>query len=84
MHREEKLNHVHVEVVANALQESEDAMQDARYSGDTRAFGYAEQKVLRLRRELAKTDPRGVGAPYLNNLTEAERNLALNCADSDE
>lgn len=67
----------HVEVCANNLREAEDAMQDARYSGDTRAFGYAEQRVIRLRRELAKIDPRGVGAAYLDNLTEAERDVAL-------
>lgn len=67
----------HVEVCAGHLQDAEDAMQDARNSGDARAFGYAEQKVIRLRRELAKIDPRGVGAPYLNNLTAAERSAAL-------
>lgn len=70
-------NQSHVEVVGNSLQEAEDAMQDARYSGDARTFGYAEQKVIRLRRELAKVDPRGVGAPYIDNLTEAERSAAL-------
>lgn len=67
----------HVERIAEQLTTAEDSMQDARYSGDTRAFGYAEQKVIRLRRELAKTDPRGAGHKYLDNLTDAERNAAL-------
>lgn len=52
-------------------------MQDARYGGDARAFGYAEQKVIRLRRDMAKIDPRGAGAQYLDNLTAAERSTAL-------
>ena len=54
----------HVERIAEQLTAAEDSMRDARYSGDTRAFGYAEQKVIRLRRELAKTDPRGAGHKY--------------------
>lgn len=67
----------HSEIYSQQLQEAEDTMQSARYSGDAQAFGYAEQKAIRLRRELAKIDPRGVGQPYLDNLTEAERNAAL-------
>lgn len=59
------------------LLEAEDTIQSARYSGDAQAFGYAEQKSIRLRRELAKIDPLGVGAPYLGNLTATERNAAL-------
>lgn len=66
-----------LEIYAQNLSAAEDAMQDARHSGDTRAFGYAEQKVIRMRRELARLDPRGVGAQYLNNLSDAERNAAL-------
>ena len=66
-----------IEVCAASLQDAADAMQDARYSGDARAFGYAEQKVIRLRRAMAKNDPRGAGAPYLDNLTAAERSTAL-------
>lgn len=69
--------HSQVEVYAGHLSDAEDAMQDASNSGDDRAFGYAEQKVIRLRRELAKLDPRGVGAKYLDNLTASERNAAL-------
>ncbi|MBP8275551.1 MAG: hypothetical protein KAX55_01485 [Propionivibrio sp.] len=66
-----------IEVCAASLQDAEDAMQDARYGGDARAFGYAEQKVIRLRRDMAKIDPRGAGAQYLDNLTAAERSAAL-------
>jgi len=67
-----------IEVTAQRLQEAEDALQDARYSGDSRAFSYAEQQAIRLRREMAKIDPRGAGHKYLDSLTEAERNAALN------
>lgn len=71
------MNKSRIEVTAQRLQEAEDAQQDARNSGDTQAFGYAEQRVIRLRREMAKIDPRGAGHKYLDNLTEAERNAAL-------
>lgn len=67
----------HIEIYNEQLQAAEDAMQDARYSGDTQAFSYAEQRAFRLRRELAKLDPRGVGQRFLDSLSEAERNAAL-------
>lgn len=67
----------HIELYNEQLQAAEDAMQGARYSGDTQAFAYAEQRAIRLRRELAKLDPRGVGQQFLDSLSEAERNAAL-------
>lgn len=48
-----------VAMLAARLREAEDKMQDARYSGNSQAFSYAEGDVLRLRRELAKLAPRG-------------------------
>ncbi len=68
---------LHIERINGQLQEAEDAMQSARHTGNTQAFGYAEQRVIRLRRELAKLDPHGVGLQYLDNLTDAERSDAL-------
>lgn len=66
-----------VAILAARLHEAEDKMQDARHSGDDQAFGYAEGEVLRLRRELAKLDPRGAGYKHLDTLSEAERLAAL-------
>ena len=59
------------------LQGAYDAAQDAKNSGDEQALGYAEAKVLRLRREIAKLDPRGYGNRHLETLTTAEREQAL-------
>ena len=66
-----------VAAIAGRLSEAEDKMQDARYSDDSKALSYAEGEVLRLRRELAKLDPRGAGHKHLDTLSEAERLAAL-------
>lgn len=57
-------NPTHIEIYSQQLQEAEDAMQSARYSGDAQAYLYAEQKAIRMRRELAKIDPLGVAELY--------------------
>lgn len=59
------------------LQAAYDEVQDAKNSGDERALGYAEGKVLRLRRAIAKLDPRGYGNMHLETLSQVEREQAL-------
>lgn len=66
-----------VEVIASRLREAEDKIQDARNSGDEQARAYAEGESLRLRRELARLDPRGAGHAHLNLLSAAEQQAAL-------
>ena len=70
----------HSQMMANygrQLQAAYDAVQDAKNSGDEQALGYAEGQVLRLRREIAKLDPRGYGNRHLETLSQAERDEAL-------
>ena len=59
------------------LHEADDTAQDARNNNDQQALGYAEGESLRMKREIAKLDPRGYGYNYLNLLTSAERAQAL-------
>lgn len=66
-----------ISALSRRLQEANDKIQSAQHSGDQQALGYAEGESLRLRREIAKIDPRGYGHNYLSLLTEAERVQAL-------
>lgn len=66
-----------VETIASRLRETEDKIQDARNSGDQQAQSYAEGESLRLRRDLARLDPRGAGHVHLDLLSPAERMDAL-------
>lgn len=63
--------------LADQIRRAEDDAQDARYSGDVQAQGYAEGRALAAKRKLAALDPRGYGHQYLNLLSEAERENAL-------
>lgn len=63
--------------LSRRLQDANDNIQSAKHSGDQQALGYAEGESLRLRREIAKLDPRGYGHDHLNLLTKAEREQAL-------
>lgn len=64
-----------LESLAQNLEAAEGDVQSAKYSGDERALGYAESRVMSLKREIARIDPLGVGRPYVGYLTAAERNL---------
>lgn len=66
-----------VESLAESIRLAEEAAQDAAYKDDAQAKGYAESRSLRLRRELAKVDPRGTGYQYRDLLSEQELADAL-------
>lgn len=66
-----------ISALSRQLQDANDNIQSAKHSGDQQALGYAEGESLRLRREIAKIDPRGYGHNHLNLLTQAEREQAL-------
>lgn len=63
--------------LAARLQSALDDAQDAVNKGDQQARGYAEGAALRLKREIAKLDPRGAGYQYLSLLSDGERVQAL-------
>lgn len=63
--------------LSRRLQDANDNIQSAKHSGDKQALGYAEGESLRLRRAIAKLDPRGYGHNHLGLLTETERAQAL-------
>lgn len=59
-----------VVALVEQLREAEDKMQDARYSGDTRAFGYAEGTALRIKRDLARYDENKLLTPGLQEFAD--------------
>lgn len=67
-----------VDAVGNALEEAELAVHEALVRDDDWAYRQENERAARLRRMLARIDPRGVGAPHLDLLPAFQRNAVLN------